>query len=305
MHPVLFRISHFEVATYGVIVTLAVLAGGWLFARSFHERGLDRDVAWTLVTYGIVGGLVGAKLYFVLVHGGWGALLSRGGLVWYGGLIGGGAAVLWKIRRDRLPLAGVADAAAPALALGHGIGHVACFFSGDSYGLPSDLPWAVAFPRGMPPSTAGNLRRGFGVEVPATVPDDALLTVHPTMLYSAAVLIAAAALLWRWRGRARVPGRLFAAYLVFAGVERFLVEFLRAKNDRFFWGLTTAQAVAVVLVATGLVVLWRTYGRRNARNDEDPFTMASPELHPAPAIFHGSDAADRGGPMEPDETRHS
>lgn len=142
-------------------------------------------------------------------------------------------------------------AAALALALGHGIGHVGCFFSGDSYGLPSDLPWAVAFSRGMPPSTAGNLREVFGVDVAASTPDGRVLTVHPSMLYSAAALLGIALLLWLVRARAWHPGRLFALYLILAGVERFLVEFLRAKDDRLLWSLTTAQGVALVSVLAG------------------------------------------------------
>lgn len=257
MYPTLFTIGDFHVATYGVVVAMAFMAAGWIAARGFRERGLDGEIAWDLVWYAIVGGFVGAKLYYVALHGP-GALLSRSGMVWYGGLMGGALAVGWAIRRRKLPFRPVLDALAPALALGHGIGHVACFFSGDSYGLPSDLPWAVAFPRGAPPSTAGNLRRAFGVEIPASIPDDALLTVHPTMLYSAAVLVLLSAFLWWYRGRSGAPGRLFGLYLVLAGVERFSVEFLRAKDDRLLWGMTTAQAIAVALLLAGMVLLWAT-----------------------------------------------
>ncbi|MFV2008031.1 MAG: prolipoprotein diacylglyceryl transferase [Longimicrobiales bacterium] len=256
MYPILFSIGHFDVATYGVVVALAFLAAGTLAARGFRDRGLDPDYAWTLLFYGLIGGFLGAKIYFALINGP-GALLSRSGFVWYGGFIGGAAAVAWAIRRKRLPLALTADALAPALALGHGIGHIACFFSGDSYGVPSNLPWAVAFARGAPPSTAGNLRRAFGVDVPASIPDDVLLSVHPTMLYSAAALLAIAGFLWLYRRRSGLPGRLFAIYLILASVERFLVEFVRAKDDRLLWGATTAQAVAVTLMVLGVVLLVR------------------------------------------------
>jgi phosphatidylglycerol---prolipoprotein diacylglyceryl transferase len=189
--------------------------------------------------------------------------LSRSGLVWYGGLIGGGAAVLWAIRRKRLPLGKTADAFAPAAALGHGIGHFACFFSGDSYGIPSDLPWAIAFSRGAPPSTAGNLRSAFGVDIPASIPDEALLTVHPTMLYSSLILLSLAAFLWWYRRRSGAPGRLFAVYLMIAGAERFFVEFLRAKDDRLLWGATTAQVIAAALIVTGALLLWRLRSDRS------------------------------------------
>ena len=259
MYPTLLRIGPLHVATYGVVVAVAALAAAALAARSFRDRGLPEEEAWTLLWYGLLGGFVGAKLYYVGLHGP-SALLSRSGMVWYGGFIGGGLAVLWAIHRRGLPLRSTADALAPSLALGHGIGHFACFFSGDSYGVPSSLPWAVAFPRGAPPSTAGNLRSAFGVDVPAAIPDDALLRVHPTMLYSAAALLAIAAFLWWRRGRTAPAGRLFSLYLMMGGTERFLVEFLRAKDDRLLWGMTTAQAVALALILTGIVLFrrWRT-----------------------------------------------
>lgn len=256
MYPVLFRIGHVHIATYGLVVALAFMAATALAAKGFRDRNMDGDEAWNLLWYAMIGGFVGAKLYYVALHGPE-ALLSRAGMVWYGGLVGGALAVAWGIRRRGLPFRPTLDVFAPSLALGHAVGHVACFFSGDSYGVPSDLPWAVAFPHGAPPSTAGNLRAAFGVNVPAAIPDDAVLRVHPTMLYSAIVLLLVTAFLWWYRSRSDVPGRLFSLYLILAGVERFFVEFLRAKDDRLLLGMTTAQAVAATLFATGCVLLWR------------------------------------------------
>ncbi len=255
MYPTLFRIGHFPVSTYGLLVALAVLSAGWIAAQAFRERGLDHDHAWSLLFYGLIGGYAGAKIYYVLLHGDPAAFLSRGGFVWYGGLIGGSLAVLYAVRRKGLPLGITADAIAPALALGHGIGHIGCFFSGDSYGLPSSLPWAVAFRYGAPPSTAGALRREFGVTLPGNIPDSALIAVHPTMLYSAVVLIAVFAVLWALRRRREPAGWLFGLYLVLAGIERFLVEFVRAKDDRFLWGFTTAQAIAAAAILGGIFLL--------------------------------------------------
>ena len=251
MQPVLFRLGHFAITTYGLLLATAVVTAISLFARALKNAGGDPDDAWSVGTWALIGGIVGAKLYYVILHQDPGALLSRSGLVWYGGLLGGAAAAALVIRWKGLPFLHTLDALAPAAALGHAIGHIGCFFSGDSYGLPSTLPWAIAFPQGMPPSTAGNLRNQFGVEIPSTVPDSALLTVHPTMLYSALILGAVAALLW-WTLRRRPPaGVAFGLYLLLAGTERFLIEFLRAKDDRFLAGLTTAQVIAALLIGAG------------------------------------------------------
>jgi phosphatidylglycerol:prolipoprotein diacylglycerol transferase len=255
MYPTLFRIGHFSLSTYGVIVAFAAFAAAWVAARSFRERGLDGDHAWSLLVYALVGGFIGAKLYYVILHGDPGTLLSRGGFVWYGGLIGGALSVAYAIYRKRLPFWTAADAIAPSIALGHGIGHIACFFSGDSYGLPSNLPWAVAFPYGAPPSTAGALRREFGVALPDGIPDDVLIRVHPTMLYSALALFLIFALLWRLRRRREPAGWLFGLYLLLSGLERFLVELVRAKDDRLLWGFTTAQAIAIASVVGGALLL--------------------------------------------------
>ncbi|MFQ6046940.1 MAG: prolipoprotein diacylglyceryl transferase [Gemmatimonadales bacterium] len=273
MFPTLFRIGHFSISTYGVVVAVAFFVAGWVVARGFRERKLSGDDAWSLVIYGLFGGFAGAKLYYVLLHGDFGALLARGGFVWYGGLVGGAVAVAVGITLKRLPLGAVADAIAPGLAIGHAIGHVACFFSGDSYGVPSNLPWAVAFPRGAPPSTAGVLRSEFGVSLPSDIPDTALVTVHPTMLYSALALLAAFGVLWWLRRRQGPAGWLFGLYLVFSGVERFLVEFVRAKDDRLLWGYTTAQAFAVAAVALGATLLVMLHMR--ARRTTSPMTAGA------------------------------
>ncbi len=258
MYPVLFRVGHFSVTTYGVLLATAVFVAGTLFARALERHGHSRDDAWSVVGWALLGGLVGAKLYYVVLQQDLGALFSRGGLVWYGGFIGGAVGAAWTMRRRGLPALRALDALAPAAALGHAIGHVGCLFSGDSYGLPSDLPWAVAFPRGMPPSTAGNLRDVFGVDVPAAIPDGTVLAVHPTMLYSALILAALGTGLWWLLKRNPPAGVVFGAYLVLAGAERFLVEFLRAKDDRFLWGFTTAQAIAIGLFVAGVLLLaWR------------------------------------------------
>src|SRR4029078_13588875 len=150
-------------------------------------------------------------------------LFSRGGLSWFGGFTFGLAAGLLVIHLKRLPLLAVLSAAAPALAIGHAIGRIGCFLVGDDYGKVSDLPWAVAFPEGLPPT---------------------LDRVHPTQLYEAIPLFVIGALLLKLRSKRTPDRRVFATYLLLVGGTRFLVEFLRV-NARVAGPLTVAQLASL------------------------------------------------------------
>ena len=265
MYPTLFEIGGFTVTTFGLMMFLAFLAGAWAMASELRLRSIDPEIAWDLLGWVAVGGILGAKLYYLALHPGdfaadpLGSLLSRGGLVWYGGFIGGVLAFLWQVRRRGLPVATLFDTAAPGLAIGYAFGRMGCFLVGDDYGLPTDGPLGVVFPREAAiPSTAGYLR-SVGAEIPAAIPDSTLLPVHPTQLYEIAAALLIFGVLWLIsRRRQGVPGRLFALYLALYGTERFLIEFLRAKDDRIFLGLSTSQIVSLVLIATA-AYLWRRF----------------------------------------------
>lgn len=236
MYPTLFRIGDFEVTSFGVMVAIAALVGLWLFQRELARSGLPESGVDAAIA-GMLGGLAGAKLLWTLEHAGEAPLrdllLSRGGMSWFGGLLGGVAAGLWMLRRRGIPwMAGVA-AATPALAIGHAIGRIGCFLVGDDYGRPTDLPWAVAFPEGLPPTT---------------------IPVHPTQVYEAAALVPIAWLLLRWRRRS-VPDRVvLARYLILAGSLRFAIEFVRV-NVRVLGPFTVAHIIALTLVAVGVALL--------------------------------------------------
>jgi phosphatidylglycerol:prolipoprotein diacylglycerol transferase len=236
--------------------------------------GDEEDASSILFAAG-VGGIVGATVYYAILYGDWHLLLDRSGLVWYGGFLLATVAVLWVVRRRRLPFWPLLDAATPALALGYGVGRIGCFLVGDDYGRPSDLPWAVAFPRGLPPTTAGYLRTEFGLAIPSGVPDDQLLRVHPTQLYETALALIIAWIGWRvLRGPlGRQPGRTAIAVFCGLAAERLLVEFVRAKDDRFLAGLTLAQAIsiAILLLMAGLWI-----GRRRAWSRDATSAAAEP-----------------------------
>ena len=238
MLPVLFSVFGFDIQSYGVSKALAALVAAFLLARAFEGLDLKRDLAYSLVTWTVLWGFVGAKIYYLLeqlpnfdVHH-----LGGMGFTWYGGLIGGVVAALVIVHRHQLPLGAIAGAAAVPLTVAYGIGRLGCLLSGDgTYGRPTSVPWAMTFPNGV---------------VPTTVP------VHPTPLYEALAALLIAAVLWalskRWN-----PAAVFGAYLALSGISRFLVEFLRINQPSLF-GFTQPQLWALVSLIVGVVLIVRT-----------------------------------------------
>jgi phosphatidylglycerol:prolipoprotein diacylglycerol transferase len=271
----LFHIGPLAISPFGVMLMLAFLAAYAQLAWGLKRLDAgDADDASTLMLWAGLAGIAGGKIYYAILYRDWHLLFDRSGLVWYGGFLAGAAAVIWVMRRRRLPAWRTADATALGLALGYGIGRIGCFLVGDDYGKPSNLPWAVAFPVGLPATTAGELRSTFGVNVPASVPDDTLLRVHPTQLYETLLALAIWGIgLWLLRRRPR-EGTVVLAVVGLLALERFAIEFLRAKDDRFLGPLTLAQAISLaVLASTVALALWR---RRAEGGERAPALARAP-----------------------------
>lgn len=258
IYPLILKLGPLEITGYGIMMMAGFLMGGWLITLELRRRGLYQEYAADITVAAVIGGIVGAKLWYWVLNGG--SLFSRGGLVWYGGFIGGALAVILNGWRLKVPIRWTLHLSAPALAAAYALGRIGCFIVNDDYGHPTTLPWGVKFPQGLPPSTAQQMQETFGIPVPEGTDPSTVLAVHPTQLYEAVLMLGAFALLWRLRRADRPIGWLFGAYLVFAGVERFLMEFVRAKDDRIFGALTVAQVVSVLLVVVGLAILglWRS-----------------------------------------------
>jgi phosphatidylglycerol:prolipoprotein diacylglycerol transferase len=259
MYPHL-SLGTFTVPSFPLLVLLALALGSWLGARQASHLGYDPEHVWRMIPWVAVAGVVGSKLYHLAFIARepvarWVAAFPQGGMVWYGGAVAGVVVAAWRIRRTLgAPLHQLLDYGVPCLAAGHAVGRIGCFLAGDDWGVPTALPWGVAFPHGAPPTTAASLR-AFGVPLPATVLDAQLFAVHPTMLYESAGLAILAALLWRMSRRAHRPWTVFAAYLVGYGALRFVVEIFRAKDDRLAMGLTVAQLISVTLCLAGVAIL--------------------------------------------------
>ncbi len=256
-YPLVFNIGPIEITGYGLMMMVGFLTGGWAIQRELRRRGLNEEYASDIVVAAVIGGIIGAKLWYVVLTQDPGALISRSGLVWYGGFIGGTVAVYLNGLRKRVPTRITCDLVAPALAVGYALGRVGCFLVQDDYGTPTSLPWGMKFPEGLPPSTALRLNSDYGVPIPDGVNPLEVLAVHPTQLYEVAAMLVAFWALWRLRTHVRAAGWLFGAYLLFAGTERFLIEFIRAKDDRFVAGFTVAQVASIIIAAAGVLLMAR------------------------------------------------
>lgn len=256
VYPFIIHVGPFSITGYGLMMMIGFLVGSWLIQLELRRRGLREEYASDITLAAVIGGIIGAKLWYVALTRDPGALFSRGGLVWYGGFIGGALGVALNGIRLKVPTAWTAHLVAPALAAAYGLGRIGCFLVNDDYGGPTSLPWGMKFPQGMPPSTVANLR-AFHVALPADMDPTLVLAVHPTQLYEATLMIAAFFVLWAWRARTKGTGWLFGLYLLFAGTERFIIEVLRAKDDRFLGPFTIAQLTSVILVAIGIAIMAR------------------------------------------------
>jgi len=258
------HIGPIELPTFGLMVAAAMVVAYYVLRADLARRGIaakNSSTAEMFIVVPSLAGIVGAKLYHVLetprelFADPVGMLLSRYGLAWFGGLIGGFAAWVWLARAKKIPLLESFDAGSAAAALGYGIGRIGCLLSGDGdYGVPTSLPWGMSFPNGLVPTTE---------------------RVHPTPIYELIAACAIAWVLWKIGARqiaAAIPtlakdarmghpekplrsGGVFAAYLFLTGVARFLVEFIRI-NPRSFFGMTNAQAASIASMIVGAALWW-------------------------------------------------
>lgn len=242
MHPVLARFGDFALHTYGLFAAIGFIAGLALAAAGGPRAGVPKTVVQDAGAPLLLGGLLGARLFYVFFHAGEfaGAPLEvlrvwRGGLMWQGGLLGGVLAGVVYFRRKKIPLGAAADLLAPGVALGQAFGRIGCFFAGCCYGAVCRWPWAVTFH--APDSLA-----------PRGVP------LHPTQLYDAAANFFIAAALWFWGRRpgfAGGRGRLAFGYLALASAARLGMEAFRDDARGLLGPFNATTVLAVVLLLLG------------------------------------------------------
>ena len=233
------------IATFGLMVAVALLVSAYILQADFQRRGIRAD-AFLIIGIAGLAGIAGARLYHVLESPAeffddpWPQLFSRYGFAWFGGFLGGFAALLILGRRYKIPLLEFLDACSPAAAVGYAIGRIGCLLAGDGdYGIPTSLPWGMSFPHGVVPTTQ---------------------RVHPTPIYEFIAWMGIAWFLWRMGTKAlrgpKAKGEIFCNYLMLTGIARFLVEMIRI-NPRSFFGMSNAQAASLASILLGAVLLWR------------------------------------------------
>jgi len=240
------HIWHFNLPTFGLMLWVASVVAAFVMDRSFRRAHIEAD-AVGMVAIAVVAGIVGAKLWHVLdtpqeFHElGWRVLWDSAGFAWFGGLVFGISALVVQGWRSGIGGLRILDLAAPAAAIGYGIGRIGCFLSGDGcYGIETSLPWGMSFPNGVDPTLA---------------------RVHPTPLYEFAAGLLIGCWLWYRGSKPRPAGAVLGEYLLLAGIARFLVEFIR-RNPKILWGLSNAQLAAAGSAIVGVVLIWWVSTRR-------------------------------------------
>jgi phosphatidylglycerol:prolipoprotein diacylglycerol transferase len=241
MYPVLLQIGNFELRSYGVIVALSFAIALWMSSKEAERKGLDPRLIQDFAVYALFGGIVGARIYFVLfsepayfLQHPWEILaVWHGGIGVIGSLFGGALVALWYCRKKELSLLKLGDTLAPGMALGQTIGQFACLFNGDSYGRPTDLPWAITY------TDSRSL-------APLNIP------LHPIEIYEMAAYFLVFLVVWNVRKKYRADGFALLAYLSAYGLARFFVEFFRGQPAIFAWGIPAAQVFAASMMLTAL-----------------------------------------------------
>lgn len=246
------HIWHLQVPTFGLMLWLAAVAAAFVMDRNFKRAGIDADAVGMVAVAALLG-IVGAKLWHVIDTPvefreiGWRVLWDPAGFAWYGGLIFGISALMFQGWWAKIGMLKTLDLAAPAAAIGYGIGRIGCFLSGDGcYGIPTTLPWGMSFPNGIEPT---------------------LQRVHPTPLYELAAGLVIGLWLWRRGGKAHGTGAIVGQYLMLSGIARFLVEFVR-RNPKIIWGLSNAQLASLGSVVAGVGLVWWAANRPATDPDE-------------------------------------
>ena len=272
MYPIIFDFGEIDIFgiqfrlaiySFGLMLVVAFYSCYYLLERDLKKLGYNEKLASDIIFWSALGGIIGSKIYHVVENlddilaspNILGQIFSGSGLVFLGGLIGAIIAVTIVLNKYKVSWLIFADRLAPLIFLGYAIGRIGCFLVGDDYGIPSKLPWAISFPYGLPPTTT----QVFSYQFPwidITNYGSGVISVHPTQLYETLICGLLFYVLWSKRNLITIPGSLFFQYLIFAGLERFFIEFLRT-NEKYLLGiLSGAQILSLIMICIGLYFIF-------------------------------------------------
>jgi len=237
MHPTLFTVGTYSVSSFTVMVVITFIVGYVITLQEFRRKGIDEGLLDLLAGTSVILGFVGAKLLFLYQNTTFSEFIAHpvqylaSGLTWWGTLVP--CIFLWALiaRLKKVNFWLIGDAAAPALVLAYGIGRIGCLLAGDDYGVPSNLPWALSFPNGAPPT---------------------LERVHPTQIYESLSMLIVFLVLWTVRKKDLPVGWISYITLIILGVERFLIEFIRNTSPSSIPGITQAQIISIGFIVVGV-----------------------------------------------------
>ena len=264
MYPIIFDFGvisifgfefHPVINSYGFMLMMAFYSCYYFLNKDLNRLGYDAKLASDIVFAAAVGGILGSKIYYLIENfervkaDPTGMIFSGAGLVFLGGLMGGTLGVTYVIKKNKLSWIKFADIVAPLLILGYAVGRVGCLLVGDDYGLPTSVPWGIAFPNGLPPSTYSVFQSYYPwVNLEGFSPG--VLKVHPTQIYESVIGFGIFYYLYQKRSKVVIVGSLFFTYLIFAGAERFFIEFLRV-NSKYLFGLSGSQLISLIMISIG------------------------------------------------------
>lgn len=256
-HPFNFAIGPIKLTGFGIAMMAAFGVAHWVVQKVLEQRGDDPEIMNDVTFAALVGTVIGAKVYYAILMGRLDALWGRSGFVFWGGFIGAVTLCAIVVRWRKHSVLRIADGCTVGIAAGYAIGRTGCWAVGDDYGRVYNGPLAVAFPEGLPRTTAAIMNSEYHANLPASISPDTIMSVYPTQLLEVALGLVMFGFLWRLRRHNYGAGWLFGVYCVLAGIERFIVEFFRAKSD-MVGPLTSAQIVALCVTAAGIaLMMWR------------------------------------------------
>ena len=247
---------HLAVYSFGFMLVVAFYSCYFLLERDLKRTGYDEGLASDIVFWAALGGVVGAKTYYLIENfdrvlvDPKGMIFSGSGLVFLGGLLGGLLGVTMILKNNKLPWLVFSDLVAPLLILGYGIGRIGCFLVGDDYGLPTNLPWGISFDKGLPPTNTQTFELYYPwVDISGI--NSFIINVHPTQIYESVFSFLIFIYLWKKRKTILNHGDLFFKYLFLAGFERFIIEFIRTNPKYLFNTFSGAQVISFFLICIG------------------------------------------------------